>query len=333
MNLNSIGLLGATGAVGREMIRLLEEYELPIRELRPLASRRSAGTQIPFRGALLPVREATEEAFRGLDFVLGAVEAEQSRHFAPMIRAAGAIYIDNSSAFRLEPEVPLVVPEINGADAFGHRGVIANPNCSTVIALMACAPIARLSPIRHISACTYQAVSGAGQAGLEELDRELRAHAEGESAEPRVFPAPIAMNLIPMIGSLTENGYTDEEMKMQNEGRRILHAPELLVNCSCVRVPVLRSHAIALTVETADAVSPEEARAAIRSFPGVRLALDEAGRDWPTPLDTTGGDPVWVGRIRRDYTRANSLSLFCCGDQIRKGAAANAVQILRLLTE
>ena len=179
----------------------------------------------------------------------------------------------------------------------------------------------------------YQAVSGAGQAGLEELERELRAHAEGESAEPRVFPAPIAMNLIPMIGSLTENGYTDEEMKMQNEGRRILHAPELLVNCSCVRVPVLRSHAIALTVETADAVSPEEARAAIRSFPGVRLALDEAGRDWPTPLDTTGGDPVWVGRIRRDYTRANSLSLFCCGDQIRKGAAANAVQILRLLTE
>ncbi len=329
----SIGVLGASGAVGREMIRLLEEYELPLGELRLLASRRSAGTQIPFRGGLLCVREAEEEAFRGLDYVLGAVEAEQSRRFAPMIRAAGAIYIDNSSAFRLEPEVPLVVPEINGADAFGHRGVIANPNCSTVIALMACAPIARLSPIRHISACTYQAVSGAGQAGLEELERELRAHAEGCEEPPRVFPAPIAMNLIPMIGSLTENGYTDEEMKMQNEGRRILHAPELMVNCSCVRVPVQRSHAIALTVETEDAVSPEEARAAIRSFPGLRLALDEAGRDWPTPLDTAGGDPVWVGRIRRDYTRANSLSLFCCGDQIRKGASANAVQILRLLTE
>jgi aspartate-semialdehyde dehydrogenase len=165
------------------------------------------------------------------------------------------------------------------------------------------------------------------------LGGQIRALAAGSEVKRQVFPAQIALNVIPWIGAAGENAYTDEEMKMQNEGRRILHAPELLVNCSCVRVPVLRSHAIALTVETADEVSPEEARAAIRSFPGVRLALDEAGRDWPTPLDTTGGDPVWVGRIRRDYTRANSLSLFCCGDQIRKGAAANAVQILRLLTE
>ncbi|MBR3473568.1 MAG: aspartate-semialdehyde dehydrogenase [Oscillospiraceae bacterium] len=328
-----IGILGATGAVGREMLRLIEEYALPVSELRLLASRRSAGERLPFRDGELHVEETTEQGFRGLNYVLGAVEAEQSRRWAPAIREAGAVYIDNSSAYRLDPAVPLVVPEVNGEDAFGHRGILANPNCSTVISLMAATPIHRLSPIESITASTYQAVSGAGQAGLQELQEQMRALAAGEELRARAFPVQIALNVIPAIGAFTENGYTDEEMKLQNEGRRILHAPELKVSCTCVRVPVLRSHAIALTLRTRERVEPEAAREAIRAFPGVRLAEDLAGRDYPTPLDSSGGDTVWVGRLREDLTDQRGICLWCCGDQLRKGAAANAVQILRLLAE
>ncbi len=328
-----IGILGATGAVGREMRKILEEYELPIAELRLLASARSAGERLPFAGRELPVQETTENAFAGLDFVLGAVEAEQSRIWAPAIRRSGAAYIDNSSAFRLDPAVPLVVPEVNGADAFTHSGIIANPNCSTVISLMAAAPIHRLSPIESMVVSTYQAVSGAGQAGLKELQEQLRAIAAGEAPQRKVFPAQIALNVIPHIGAEGENGYTDEEMKLQNEGRRILHQPQLRVSCTCVRVPVLRSHSISMTLHTREPVSPEAAREAIRAFPGVRLAEDLDGRNYPTPLDSSDGDEVWVGRIRRDLTDERGLTLWCCGDQLRKGAAANAVQILRLLSE
>ena len=324
-----IGILGATGAVGQEMRRLLEEYEIPVEELRLLASRRSAGETLPFGGEQLRVEETTEESFRGLDYVLGAVEAEQSRRWAPAIRERGALYIDNSSAFRLDPAVPLVVPEVNGEDAFRHRGVIANPNCSTVISMMAAAPIHRLSPIESITACTYQAVSGAGQAGLRELEEQMRDLAAGREPGRQVFPAQIALNVIPMIGTKGENGYTDEEMKLQNESRRILHAPALRASCTCVRVPVLRSHAIALTLRTAERVSLAAAEAAIRAFPGLRLAEDLEGRDYPTPLDSTGGDTVWVGRLRRDLCDERGLCLWCCGDQLGKGAAANAVQILR----
>ncbi len=328
-----IGILGATGAVGREMLRILEEYRLPVSELRLLASRRSAGEKLPYRGFTLTVEETGEESFTGLDYVLGAVESEQSRRWAPAVRAGGAVYIDNSSVFRLDPAVPLVVPEINGEDAFSHQGIVANPNCSTAISLMAAAPIHRLSPIESMTACTYQAVSGAGQAGLRELEEQMRCLAAGEEPEARVFPAQIALNVIPHIGADTENGYTDEEMKLQNEGRRILHAPELSVSCSCVRVPVLRSHAIALSLRTREPVEPEAAREAVRAFPGCRLAEELRGRDYPTPLDSSGGDAVWVGRIRRDLTDPRGLVLWCCGDQLRKGAAANAVQILRLLAE
>ena len=328
-----IGILGATGAVGQEMLRLLEEYEIPVKELRLLASRRSAGETLPFGGEQLRVEETGAESLLRLDFVLGAVEAEQSRRWAPAIREAGAVYIDNSSAFRLDPAVPLVVPEVNGEDALRHQGVIANPNCSTVISMMAAAPIHRLSPIKSITACTYQAVSGAGQAGLRELEEQLRAIAAGEEPVRRVFPAQIALNVIPFIGAETENGYTDEEMKLQNEGRRILHAPALRVSCTCVRVPVLRSHSISLCLRTREPVSPEAARAAIRAFPGLRLAEDLAGRDYPTPLDCAEGDTVWVGRLRRDLCDERGIALWCCGDQLRKGAAANAVQILRLMSE
>ena len=328
-----IGILGATGAVGQEMRKILEEYGIPTEELRLLASARSAGTKLPFCGREVTVREAAEDSFEGLDFVLGAVESDMSRKFAPAIVKSGAVYIDNSSAFRMDPEVPLVVPEINGADALKHHGIIANPNCSTIITMMALGGIAKRSKIETAVACTYQAVSGAGQNGLRELEQQMDALAKGEPIEYKTFPAQIALNVIPFIGKQKENLYTDEEMKMQNEGRRILHTPELRVTCTCVRVPVMRSHSISVTFRTEKKLSVEEANEAVRSFPGCRLIEDYEGRCYPTPLDTSDQDLVWVGRIREDLTDERGLTLWCCGDQIRKGAASNAVQILKLLTD
>ncbi len=324
----NIAILGATGAVGCEMRKVLEEYNVPVGELRLLASARSAGTLVPFQGREVAIQETTEESFAGMDFVLGAVEGDMSRRFAPAIKKSGAVYIDNSSAFRLDPEVPLVVPEINGADAFEHHGIIANPNCCTIIALMAVAGIAKLSPIQSMIACTYQAVSGAVQAGIAELESQMGALAAGEKPVVKTFATQIAMNVIPFIDAPYGNDYTKEEMKMQNEGRRILHAPELKVNCTCVRVPVMRSHSIAVTLRTERKVTVEEAKAAVAAYPGVRLIEDYEGRCYPTPLDTSDQDLVWVGRIREDLTDEKGLTLWCCGDQIRKGAASNAVQIL-----
>ena len=328
-----IAVLGATGAVGREMINVLEEYAIPVSELRLLASARSAGQRVAFRGQEITVQEANENAFEGMDFVLGAVKGGMSKTFAPAIVRSGAVYIDNSSAFRMQPDVPLVVPEINGADALKNSGIISNPNCSTIITCMAIAGIHAISPITSMVACTYQAVSGAGQGGLVELEDQMQALARGEKPECRVFPTQIAMNVIPFIGSGLDNLYTDEEMKMQNEGRRILHQPDLTVTCTCVRVPVMRSHSISVTLRTEKKVSIEEAKEAVRAYPGCRLIEDYEGRCYPTPLDTSGQDLVWVGRIRDDLTSANGLTLWCCGDQIRKGAASNAVQILKYLQE
>ena len=328
-----IGILGATGAVGQEMRKILEEYQVPVEELRLLASARSAGEKVLFQGREITIQEATDESFEGLDFVLGAVEGDMSQRFAPAIKQSGAVYIDNSSAFRLDPEVPLVVPEINGDDAFDNQGIIANPNCCTIIALMAVAAIHRVSPIQNMVVCTYQAVSGAGQNGIRELEQQMAALARGEEPQVKTFAAQIALNVIPFIDAPYGNDYTKEEMKMQNEGRRILHSPELKVNCTCVRVPVMRSHSIAVTLRTAEKISPEEAKALVADFPGVRLIEDYEGRCYPTPLDTTDQDLVWVGRIREDLTDEKGLTLWCCGDQIRKGAASNAVQILTLLAE
>ena len=329
----NIAVLGATGAVGREMIKVLEEYQIPVGTLKPLASARSAGSLIRFNGQDIAIEEATEESFEGMDFVLGAVKNAMSKKFASAIVKAGAVYIDNSSAFRMDPEVPLIVPEINGEDAFNNKGIIANPNCSTIITMMAVAAISRISPIRSMIACTYQAVSGAGQDGLIELENQMKALAEGKEIETKVFPTQIANNVIPFIGSLTGNDYTDEEMKMQNEGRRIMHLPDLKVTCTCVRVPVMRSHSIAATVYTEEPVSVEAANAAIAKFEGVRLIEDYQGRSYPTPLDTSNQDLVWVGRVRKDLVQENGLTLWCCGDQIRKGAASNAVQILKKMIE
>lgn len=262
----NVAILGATGAVGQEMLKVLEEYDIPVERLLPLASAKSAGGTVSFKGEDVKIEEAREDSFAGMDFVLGAVKNPMSRRFAPAIVKSGAVYIDNSSAFRMDPEVPLVVPEINGEDAFKNKGIIANPNCSSIITLMAVGGIAKLSPIKSMVACTYQAVSGAGQAGLVELEAQMLALAEGKKPEAKVFPTQIAMNVIPHIGDELENGYTDEEMKMQNEGRRILHLPELKVTCTCVRVPVMRSHSISVTLRTARKVSVAEANEAIRAF-------------------------------------------------------------------
>ena len=329
----NVAILGATGAVGQEMLKVLEEYDIPVGKLLPLASARSAGSYVKFKGEDVRIEEACESSFEGMDFVLGAVKNPMSRRFAPAIVKSGAVYIDNSSAFRMDPDVPLVVPEINGDDAFLNKGIIANPNCSSIITLMAVGGIAKLSPIKSMIACTYQAVSGAGQGGLVELETQMLDLAAGRKPEPKVFPAQIAMNVIPHIGDELDNLYTDEEMKMQNEGRRILHLPELKVTCTCVRVPVMRSHSISVTLRTERRLSVAEANEAIRAFPGCKLIEDYEGRNYPTPLDTSNQDLVWVGRVREDLTDDHGLTLWCCGDQIRKGAASNAVQILKKMIE
>lgn len=322
-----IGILGATGAVGRQMLECIEERQLPVEELRVFASERSKGKKLPFAGQELTLEVVSQERLDGLDYVLGAVSNSLSKEYRPLVEKSGAVYIDNSSAFRQEDGVPLVVPEINGPDALDHHGVIANPNCSTAITLMALAPIAKLSPIKAINACTYQAVSGAGMGGISELQDEVTALTKGESVEAKVFPAQIAFNVIADIGSPLENGYTTEEMKMQNEGRKILHLPDLLVTCTCVRVPVYRSHSIAVTVVTEEPVSVEAAEKAIAAFDGDLLVTDHT----PTPLENSDKDIVQVGRLRRDLTNPNGLTLWCTGDQIRKGAATNAVQIMEYL--
>lgn len=322
-----IGILGATGAVGRQMLECIEERGIAADEIRLFASERSKGKTMTYKGQELVIDVADAENLKGLDYVLGAVSNAMSKYYRPLIKEAGAVYIDNSSAFRLEDGVPLVVPEINGEDALKHNGIIANPNCSTIITMMAVAPIAKISPIKTLTATTFQAVSGAGINGFYELENQIEQLKNNEPIEPKVFPAQIAFNCICEIGSYNDNGYTTEEMKMQNEGRKILHLPDLKVTCTCVRVPVYRSHSISAAFETESFVSVEEAEKAIAAFEGDKLVKDHV----PTPIETSNQDIVYVGRVRYDLTRDNALSLWCCGDQIRKGAAANAVEILEYL--
>ena len=323
-----LGILGVTGAVGQEMLKVIEEKNLPIEELRVFASERSKGQKITFQKKEWIIDVADENSFEGLDFVLGAVENDFSKMYAPMIRKAGAIYIDNSSAFRLDPNVPLVVPEVNPEAAFKHQGIIANPNCVTIIGLMAIAPIHRINPIKRVIASSYQAVSGAGKAGMDELLEQTENLVNHKPLKTKAFSRQIAYNLIPQIGGFNEEGYTSEEMKFQNESCKILDCPDLKVNCTCVRVPVIRSHSISMTIELTDPMSMEEAKQAINKAEGVSM-MDP----FPTPLDTSDQDIVYVGRLRKDITDENSLVLWCCGDQIRKGAATNAVQILELLSK
>ena len=325
-----VGILGATGAVGREMMKILIEREFPISELHLFASARSAGKVVAWNGRPIQIELATEDAFEGLDLVLGAAENDVAKQFAPFIVKSGAIFVDNSSAFRLRDDVPLVVPEVNGEDVQKHNGIIANPNCSTIITVTAVNALNKLSPIRTMVASTYQAVSGAGAGGPIELAEEVEALRTGKPVEPKVFPYQIAFNLIPQIGGEQQDGYTSEEMKLQNEGRKIMHLPELKVSCTCVRVPVVRSHSISVQMHFDKPISVYDARRVLENAPGVKLVDDLEKKQYPMPLDTSDQDTVFVGRIRPDLTDENGLCLFCCGDQIRKGAATNAVQIAEL---
>ncbi len=325
-----VGILGATGAVGREMMKILEERKFPVAELRPIASERSAGTKLPFNGGEVEVVAAADSGFEGLDLVLGAAENDIAKQYAPAIVKAGAVFVDNSSAFRLDKDVPLVIPEINPEDVKWHKGIISNPNCTTIVSLVAINALNQLSPIESIVASSYQAVSGAGADGPIELMAEVDALSRGESYQPKVFQYQIAYNVIPQIGGEAFEGYTSEEMKMQNEGRKILHLPDLKVSCTCVRVPVVRSHSVSIVVRTKDKISVADAKAAIAQAAGCRLVDDLKNKQYPMPLDTSDQDIVFVGRIRDDLTSDNGLNLWCCGDQVRKGAATNTVQIAEL---
>ncbi len=326
-----VAILGATGAVGREMMKVLAERDFPISELHLLASQRSVGQAVHWKGHDIPVEMACDAAFEGMDIVLGAAENDIAKQFAPAIVKAGAVFVDNSSAFRMDPDVPLIVPEINPEDVKKHKGIISNPNCTTIVSLVAINALNHDSPIESIVASSYQAVSGAGAGGPIELMDEVELLREGKPVEPKVFQYQIAYNVIPQIGGEAFEGYTSEEMKMQNEGRKIMHLPDLRVSCTCVRVPVVRSHSVSLVVRTREKISVRRARELIAAAPGCRLVDDLSSRRYPMPLDTSDQDTVFVGRIREDLTCDNGLNIWCCGDQVRKGAATNAVQIAQLL--
>ena len=333
MKLYTVAVLGATGAVGQEMMNILQERNFPVGKLIPLASARSAGKTLKFRGEDVVIQEACDTAFEGVDIVLGAAENDIAQKFAPAIVKAGAVFVDNSSAFRLDPNVPLIVPEVNPEDAKDHKGIISNPNCSTIITVTAVNALNKLSPIKSMVASTYQAVSGAGVAGMAELEKQIADLLEGKSPEVKTFAYQIAYNLIPQIGGEQVAGYTSEEMKLHFEGRKIMHLPELNVSCTCVRVPVMRSHSISVKLHFDRPVSVEEAREVLKDAPGVKLVDDLQNKQYPMPLDTSGQDIVYVGRIRPDITDENGLCLWCCGDQVRKGAATNAIQIAELLVK
>ena len=320
-----LAVFGATGAVGAEILKILEERAFPVKSLRLLASR--GGRSLTWRGQEVPVEAIGPDSFKDIDIALFSVEGDISREWAPIAVQCGAVVIDNSSAFRMDNSVPLVVPEVNAGDLAHHKGIIANPNCSTIIAVVALWPLHKIACIRRIVASTYQAVSGAGKAGLDELMDQTHAWAKGEPLKVEAFKHQIAFNLIPHIDSFGHLDYTKEELKLLNESRKIMHAPDLKVSCTCVRVPVLRSHSESINIETERPLSPEEAREVLRNAPGVKVVDDPANNSYPMPLDTSDQDLIYVGRIRRDESTNNGLALWICGDQIRKGAATNAVQI------
>ena len=335
----NVAILGATGAVGTEFLKLIEERQFPFANLKLLASKRSAGKVIPFMGKDYTVEETTDDSFKDVEIALFAGGAA-SKQFAPAAVKAGAVVIDNSSAFRMDPEVPLVVPEVNPQAIARHKGIIANPNCSTIIMLMALKPLYDLSRIRRIVVSTYQAVSGAGKDGMQELEDQMAEIAAGKPVEAKVLPVgklpkhfQIAGNLIPQIDVAQDNLYTKEEMKMVNETRKILEDDALRVTATTVRVPVSRSHAESVNIEFEGDVSVEQAREALTKFPGVIVKDNLVEQEYPMPLFTSGKNDVEVGRIRKDFSIEHGLNLWCCGDQIRKGAALNALQIAEYMIQ
>ena len=326
-------MLGATGAVGQELLTLLDERGFPVAELLPLASPRSAGQQIAWQGERLTVQPVQEGCFAGVDLVLASAGGSVSRAWAPEAVAAGAVVIDNSSAFRMDPGVPLVVPEVNPEAAFRHRGIIANPNCTTILLTVALAPLAARRPIRRVVISTYQSASGAGARAMEELRELSRTVLDGGEPVSSVLPHSLAFNLFLHNSPLEPSGYCEEELKMLNETRKIMELPDLRLTATCVRVPVLRAHSEAVNIEFNEPFPVEEARALLAMAPGVELIEDFGANRFPMPTDVTGRDPVAVGRIRQDLSEPNALELWLCGDQIRKGAALNAIQIAELLLQ
>jgi len=328
-----VAVLGATGAVGQELLELLEERRFPVAQLLPLASPRSSGQALRWQGETLTVQPVQEGCFDGVDLVLASAGGSVSRASAPQAVAAGAVVIDNSSAFRMDPAVPLVVPEVNPAAAFAHRGIIANPNCTTILLTLALAPLAARRPMRRVVVSTYQSASGAGARAMEELRQLSRTVLDGGEPVSAVLPHSLAFNLFLHNSPLEASGYCEEELKMLNETRKIMGLPDLRLSATCVRVPVLRAHSEAVNIEFAEPFPVEEARALLAAAPGVELIEDFAANRFPMPTDVTGRDPVAIGRLRQDLSEPNALELWLCGDQIRKGAALNAIQIAELLRE
>lgn len=328
-----VAILGATGAVGTELLSLLEERRFPLADLKLLASPRSAGQTLTFQGEALTVEALGDRAFDNIDIVLASAGGSTSKAWADRIVAAGAVMIDNSSAFRMHPTVPLVVPEVNPGAAAEHSGIIANPNCTTILMNVAVYPLHRVQPVQRIIAATYQSASGAGARAMEEVRLQSQAILDGKAPVPEVLPYPLAFNLFPHNSPMTETGYCEEEMKMVNETRKIFSEPSLRISATCVRVPVLRAHSEAINLEFAAPFSPDQAREILSQAPGVKLVEDWQANYFPMPMDATGRDEVLVGRIRQDISHPNGLELWICGDQIRKGAALNAVQIAELLIE
>ena len=322
-----IAIAGATGAVGLEMLKTLEKRNFPVGNLTPLASARSAGKTLPFRGQEMLVQELTGDSFVGVDIALFSAGSAISKEFAPLAVDAGAVVVDNSSAFRMDDSVPLVVPEINTADVASHKGIIANPNCSTIVTVMALNPLHQAFGVKRMFASTYQAVSGSGATGIAELKRQVGEINEGREATKEVYPHQIAFNVLPHVDVFLENGYTKEEMKMVHESRKIMGLPGFQASVTCVRVPVYRAHSIAVSAEFEKPVSVEHARGAIAAAPGIDLNDDIASNGYPLPLELAGRDNCQVGRIRKDCAMENGLSFWVAGDQLLKGAALNAVQI------
>jgi len=329
----NIAIAGATGAVGQEMIEILEERQFPVNKLRLLASERSVGKELVFKDKKIKIEKLDENSFNDIDIALFSAGASRSREFASIAAQAGAVVVDNSSAFRMDEEVPLVIPEINPHAVAGYKnkGIVANPNCTTAVTVMALKPLHDLGNIKRVIASSYQAVSGAGAQAIEELRNQTLAWANSEEIHAETFPHQIAFNLLPQIDSFTDNGYTKEEMKLHNETRKILETNEIALTATTVRVPVFRAHSVSVNIETEKKISVNEAKEALNNFPGVRVVDEPAELKYPMPIDVAGTDDCIVGRIREDYTVPNGLSFWVVGDQLRKGAALNAVQIAELL--
>ena len=328
-----VAIAGATGAVGTEFLKLLEARDFPMKSLRLLASSRSAGSKLKFRGENLEVEELTPKSFKGIDIAFFAAGGSRSKEFAPHAVDSGAVVIDNSSAFRMDEKVPLVVPEINPKQAFEHQGLIANPNCSTIQMVVALNPIHRAANIQRVVVSTYQAVSGAGASAMEELKQQLRAWANDEPMKQEVFPTQIAFNLFPHIDVFQDNGYTKEEMKMVHETRKIMNAPNMQISATCVRVPVLRAHSEAVWVETEKPLSESEARELFEKEPGIVVQDERESGGYPTPWHITETQETYVGRIRKDISHPNGLTFWVVADQLYKGAALNAIQIAEVLQQ